>query len=83
MAYNSTILDSIYLKMIADGVSQEILDTFARISPIAWIHLLFTGRYSFKKIDGNIDISEMAREIERHLKQCFWRESGCVYSEIP
>ena len=43
IAYNSIILNIIYEKMLRDGVSQEIIDKFARISPIAWAHILFTG----------------------------------------
>ena len=66
-------LNGVYVKMLKDGVSQKIIDEFARISPIAWIHILFTGRYSFKKSTGNIDISAMARELEKHLKQNFWK----------
>ena len=73
IAYNSTILNVVYEKMVKGGVSQAIIDEFARISPIAWTHLLFTGRYSFKKSNGDIDVSEMADIVERHLKQRFWK----------
>ncbi len=59
--------------MIKEGVAQEIIDEFCRISPIAWIHILFTGRYSFKKNNGVIDIAEMARLLETHIKQYFWK----------
>jgi hypothetical protein len=71
--YNSVILNAVYEKMVQDGVAQEIIDEFARISPIAWIHILFTGRYNFRKNTGAIDIAAMAREIERLLKQNFWK----------
>lgn len=57
--------------MVQDGVAKEIIDEFARISPIAWIHILFTGRYSFNKSNGDIDVAEMVRMIETHLKQHF------------
>ncbi len=73
IAYNSIILNAVYEKMIKDGVAQEIIDEFVRISPIAWAHILFTGRYNFKKNNGEIDIAAMAHEIEKHLKQKFWR----------
>jgi TnpA family transposase len=76
IAYNSIILNAVYEKMVKDNVAQEILDEFARISPIAWIHILFTGRYSFKKNNGVIDVAAMAREIERHLKQHFWKAAS-------
>jgi len=32
IAYNSTILNTVYQKMIREGVSQEIIDEFARVS---------------------------------------------------
>jgi hypothetical protein len=60
--------------MLANGVSQEIIDEFSRISPIAWTHTLLTGRYSFKKIGGKIDVEAIARILENHLKQHFWKD---------
>lgn len=72
IAYNCIILNSVYEKMVETGVEKRILNEFARISPIAWVHILFTGRYSFYKSNGNIDIDKMARMLEIHLKQNFW-----------
>ena len=69
IAYNSIILNNVYVKMLRNDVPQEIIEKFARRSPIAWVHLLFTGRYSFKKSNGDIDIEAMAQEIEKYLKQ--------------
>lgn len=74
IAYNSLILNTIYEKMLAEGVSQEVLDEFLRISPIAWIHILFTGQYNFKKSNGDIDLDAMSRAIEKHLKKHFWKK---------
>lgn len=74
IAYNSIILNAVYEKMLKNGVAQEIIDEFARISPIAWIHILFTGRYSFKKSNGDIDVAAMAHVLEMHLKQHFWKD---------
>lgn len=62
------------LKELANGVPQRIIDEFTRISPIAWTHALFTGRYSFKKSGGNIDVEAMAKILEDHVKQHFWRD---------
>ena len=73
IANNSIILNAVYGKMIKNGVAQEIIDEFIRISPIAWVHILFTGRYNFKKSSGIIDIAAMALEMEKHLKQYFWK----------
>lgn len=71
IAYNSIVLNSVYEKMVKNGVAQEIIEEFARISPIAWAHLLFTGRYSFKKNSGNIDVEAMANMLE----QSFWKQN--------
>ena len=73
IAYNSIILNAVYEKMVRSGVKQEIINEFARISPIAWVHILFTGRYSFYKSNGNIDVAKMAQALEIHLKQYFWK----------
>lgn len=59
--------------MLAEGVSQEIINNFARISPIAWAHIAFTGKYNFKKSNGEIDITAIANAFEKHLKQHFWK----------
>jgi len=73
IAYNSTILNTVYQKMIRKDASQEVIDEFARISPIAWVHVLFAGRYSFQKRTGNIAVGEMATIVELHLRQYFWK----------
>jgi TnpA family transposase len=64
VAYNATILNSIYVKMVKSGASKEALKEFSRISPIAWSHLVFTGRYSFVKSDGKIDIALLVEKLE-------------------
>lgn len=73
IAYNGIILNAIYEKMLEEGVGQDIIDEFLRISPIAWAHIAFTGKYSFKKSNGNIDIASMVDAMEKHLKQHFWK----------
>ena len=64
VAYNAIILNSIYVKMIKYEASKEALREFSRISPIAWSHLVFTGRYSFVKSDGKIDIALLIEKLE-------------------
>ena len=73
IAYNAIILNTIYEKMVKEGVSQAIIDEFLRISPIAWAHIIFTGKYHFRKSDGNIDVDFMVNALEKHLKQHFWK----------
>ncbi len=74
VAYNSTILNQIYERMVKSRASQDVLDQFARISPIAWSHILFTGRYSFKKNKGDIDIAAMASALEAQIHEYLYRE---------
>ena len=73
IAYNSIILNSIYKQMLREGVPQEVMNKFARISPIAWIHIAFTGKYNFKKNNGEIEMKDMVNALEKHLKQHFWK----------
>jgi TnpA family transposase len=75
IAYNGIILNTTYEKMVKDGVSQDIIDEFIRISPIAWAHIAFTGKYSFKKSNDEIDIKAMVEALEKHLKLHFWKVS--------
>lgn len=75
IAYNSMILNAVYENMLKAGVSEEIIAEFARISPIAWVHIAFTGKYNFKKSTGVIDIVALAHEIEKHIKQHFWKDA--------
>jgi TnpA family transposase len=74
IAYNSIILNSVYERMLVNGVSQEVIDEFTRISPIAWCHTLFTGRYNFKKSSSQIDVEAMSLIMEKHIKQYFWKD---------
>ena len=78
IAYNGIILNTIYEKMLKEGVSQEIIDEFLRISPIAWAHIAFTGKYSFKKSNGKIDFALMVEAMEKHLKQYFWKSTAPI-----
>jgi len=67
VAYNAIILNAIYENMLKRGASAHIIKEFARISPIAWSHLIFTGRYSFVKSDGKIDIERFVEQLEQVL----------------
>ena len=76
VAYNAIILNSVYVKMIKRGVSPEVLKEFARISPIAWSHLVFTGRYNFVKSDGRIDIALFVEQLENVLRERFGMDNN-------
>ena len=73
IAYSSIILNTVYEKMLKDGVAQDVIDEFARISPVAWIHILFTGRYTFLKNTGNKILKQWLKYLKNILKQCLFR----------
>jgi len=83
VAYNAIILNSIYVKMIKYGASKETLKEFCRISPIAWSHLVFTGRYSFVKNDGQIDIALLVEKLEEILRERFASDKVKVKKAEP
>ncbi|MFC7420741.1 Tn3 family transposase [Iodobacter arcticus] len=64
IAYNAIILNSVYERMVAAGTSQSIINEFTRISPIAWSHIVFTGKYNFKKSNGDIDVDATIDALE-------------------
>ena len=71
VAYNATILNALYEKMLQSGVPQEMIERFARISPIAWAHIFFTGKYNFRKSDGQIDFEKIISILEKQVKKYF------------
>jgi hypothetical protein len=56
--------------------------TMAKISPIAWAHILFTGKYNFKTSAKPLDITEITSEIEKiFLRICLefnYRKNHCL-----
>ena len=69
IAYNGTILNILYEKLIASGVPQVVIDKFIRISPIAWDHIAFTGRYNFKKTDTTVNLEKMISILEEKMSK--------------
>ena len=73
IAFSALILNAVYEKMLEEKVEQAIIDEFARISPIAWAYIVFTGKYNFKKSDGSMDLGAIVDALVKHLKQHFWK----------
>ena len=74
IAYNSTLLNTIYQKMIAEKAPQSVINEFIRISPIAWFYITFTGRYNFKKNNGKIDLQEILNTLEAKIRTSLWKK---------
>ncbi len=75
IAYNSTMLNALYKKMLADKASETIIGEFLRISPIAWNHIIFTGRYNFKNNNTKVDLEKMIDSLEEKLRKTLWKNS--------
>ena len=74
IAYNSTLLNTIYQKMIAEKAPQSVINEFIRISSIAWFYITFTGRYNFKKNNGKIDLQEILNTLETKIRTSLWKK---------
>lgn len=68
VAYNAIILNKLYLEAVKSGKSAEELEKLLRISPMSWIHIAFTGRYTFKKGNKKIDLNEIVGILSEELK---------------
>ena len=66
IVYNIIILNILYEKILTEGVSQAVIDKFARISSISWVHIAFTGKYNFKNRNGGIDVDAVVNTLEKH-----------------
>ncbi|CAO5682395.1 MAG: Tn3 family transposase ISPsy30 [Holosporales bacterium] len=75
IVFGAIILNTVYEKMLKEGVHQEIIDEFARISPIAWAYVVFTSKYNFKKNDSKMNLEAMVESLEKHLKKYFWKNN--------
>ncbi len=69
IAYNSTMLNALYQKMITEKASEAVISEFLRISPISWNHIIFTGRYNFKNNDIKVDLEKMIESLEEKLRK--------------
>jgi hypothetical protein len=69
ISYNATILNIIYQKLIAEGSPKSEIDNFIRISPVAWEHISFTGRYNFTKDNSIVNLEKIVRLLEEKLRK--------------
>lgn len=69
ISYNATILNIIYERLIAAGAPKSVIDNFIRISPVAWEHISFTGRYNFTKDNTIVDLEKIVRFLEEKLNK--------------
>lgn len=52
-----------YEKLIVTGIPKSVIDNFIRISPVAWEHLPFTGRYNFTTDNSIMDLEKLGKTL--------------------
>jgi TnpA family transposase len=62
IAYNSMLLSGLLGRYLATG-NEKALDLLRRISPAAWQHLHFLGRYAFRNPHHSIDLEAILAEV--------------------
>lgn len=62
--YNATILSNLLQLKEQEGDTQQVA-LLEHVSPVAWQHINFHGRYEFTKYPEQIDIEAMVQELAR------------------
>lgn len=68
IAYNAMILDKLYYRLCATVGGKKAKAILSKISPVAWQHIIFTGRYHFKDQERQIDFDELIALLEKKLR---------------
>ena len=62
IAYNATLLSDLLRHHVARG-NDEQLQLLRRVSPVAWQHINFHGRYQFNRPPVVIDVPDLVRQL--------------------
>lgn len=62
IAYNATLLSDLLQHHLARG-NEEQLQLLQRVSPVAWHHINFHGRYQFNRPPVVIDVPDLVRQL--------------------
>lgn len=76
MYYNSAILSRLLERLEAEGNARGI-EALARVSPVAWQHILLNGHYTSQSSDEVIDLDELVAGLkpEKRKKLGFRRRT--------
>lgn len=69
IAYNAMILDKVYQRLCVAVGEKKAKAIMSKISPVAWQHILFTGRYHFRDQEGRIDFDNLIELLEKRLRK--------------
>lgn len=69
IAYNAMLLDQLYQRLCARISERKAKAIMCKISPVAWQHIIFTGRYHFKEKKEPFDLDELIEILEEKLQK--------------
>lgn len=69
IAYNATLLNGVYLRLVKKYGETAAHDIIAPISPVAWPHILLTGRYHFNREKEEADFQSLISQLEVNLQK--------------
>lgn len=69
IAYNAMLLDQLYQRLCEKVGEEKAKTIMCKISPVAWEHIIFTGRYLFKDKGGQLDLDKFIELLEEKLKK--------------
>ena len=61
--YNTLILSNMLRRQVENGPTNWLAGSLAPVSPVAWQHINFYGRYEFTKSFQPIDIDTIVQEL--------------------
>ncbi len=67
IAYNAMILDKLYQRLCVTFGEKKAKVILSKISPVAWQHIIFTGRYHFKDRKNDFDFDKLIKVLEKKL----------------
>ena len=71
IAYNAILLSNVYQGIVVKFGEDRAREIMSRISPIAWQHINFTGRYKFMTKNNAPDIGALSEWLENKLAAYF------------
>lgn len=69
IAYNATLLNQLYQRLISRVGEEKAKTAVCKISPVAWQYIIFTGRYHFKNKVGGLELENFVEILEQKLDE--------------
>ncbi len=68
IAYNAILLNNLYEKLCVKNGEKVAKNIIGKISPVAWRHISFTGKYNFKNRKYDVYLDEIIAILEQKLE---------------